>query len=464
MIKQIIILFTLSTIFCFSQDIVDYRYISKNQSQFFPLKLIVDENNFHVFNWLIPFDDEFNNHFYYFNMTDDLEFNEVINSDYYNITIYDIIYKNNKFLFTHGSYNAGTSFLLEFDKKDINELYNYGINKYKAILFFDDKLMIQEHERFVANKDSLVLRLFLSDYNETILDTIEISGFEKVYGDNIIIQSTLSYTDEIKNDKYFVIYQSYGGYFTRAFILKIDEQFNVQMFKEIKKSKEVSFGSYVPYGQKLFKNHKGEWCLLGYERDTQYSIIYGFVKTFDENFKEISHKRIEIGKICYLVDIYLNDDLTYTSYGQTEEMYERVGGRKNKFLYAKLDSNFNLISYEKWGKDSNDNGINLVSRKNGFDYIFGYENNDIYIAKINNIFSGIEQKNTGINFSYDSKQNSLEFDEIIPNQIEIINLLGQIIYKLKVQSKIVNLPILPDNQIVFIKIGSNKGQYIHRLK
>ncbi len=455
--KKIILIFILSTIFCFGQNIVDDVSVKEDGGTLWPVNFFDDGGDIHIFNWL-----KYGEH------TPLFKFSQVIIDDNLNLklnfhrdfvtTDYSSIMKyNNGFLMTEINQNGGVR-LIYFEEDSIEVLLDYNNSrKFRSSFFFNDKLFLTKNDLLLRDSDSLRLCFYKANLEGEILDSIIYSDFDPKRGLNFNYLYHKPLIDGNGNI-YILGIQSNFLQPLNSYIIKFNKNEELEFVKFIERQPD----NILAQPNNIICYLDDKFIVYGSERDTKNSIIYGFIKVFDSDFNELSHNRYAIDRNNQFASIIVNKDSTLTVYGKHADTLS-----SNHFYASQLilDKNLEEISFKKFESDSVNYGFHFAFSRDYFDIVVGYKGEDLYIAKIGKHNLSVKRNLEKLNALYIRESNELVFSEEIPQKVEIIDLLGRSIFIVNdIKSKNVILPILPENQAIFAKIKYNSAEILQRIK
>lgn len=447
-----------ATVFCLGQNIVDDIYHIEDDGSVFTTNLYDEGDKLNLFNWFIFFDTSLARRFSHITVDDNLNIEINIKRDFVLYDYSGIIKYKNGFLISDINFSNGMAKLVYVEDKNVEVLYDFSnAGKYKHSFFLNDKIFYTQHDLQIKNEDSLRLRFYKANFQGQILDSIIYSDFNPELGLNFNLINQNPFRDENGN-VYLLGNQTRLFQPFNTYILKFNKNEELEFVNLIERQQD----SLLPQPNNLTKYFDDKFLVSGMERDSKNKIAYAFIKVYDKDFNELSHYRYNNASQNLFYNVIVNEDSTLTLYGKNSKEFSNHRYYSSRTI---IDKNFEQINFNTFESDTIDHGFHYaVSRKN-FDIVIGYFRKDLYIAKIEKHFLGVKNNLDKFNAIYLTETNELIFNDEIPEKIEIIDLLGRNIYtNSKILTRSLNLPDLPENQVILVKIKYSSIEILQRIR
>lgn len=455
--NTIFYLLIFSTI-CFSQNIEEELFIRENTNNIFTTFVIDHDNTVSLFNWYIINDNIYYKYFSYVNIDYELNIKMVKDTNFQLENYSDVIKVDNKYYIADNNVSTGKTRILEFDGDNVSLVKEISEEiKFKNSFFHNDLMFSTIHDNIYKNPDSLHVKFYISNLEGEFLDSVIYKGLKRDPGPNFYFRHNRPFRE---NGNTYIL-GAKGVSFLKeynSFVIKFNEQNEIEFFNELEKQQD----SLVPTGTSIIK-YFDKYLIMGFEEDRKKELIYSFIKVFDSDFNELNHYRYDLFPECYFNELIVNDDSTLSVYGKRR--YDKVHD-EYKPLYVKIDKNFEVENYKVYYEDDQEkaSGFHYAVSRENFDIVIGFKEEYLYIAKFDKTQLKVKNEIKDYFAKYDIYTNTLQFENNIPTNIEVIDLLGRSIFATKDIRKTIQLPELPNNQIIFLKLTYNNNTILQRIK
>lgn len=455
---KIIFLIIFSTIICTSQNIVDSLLIQEKNDRIFTSYVYDEEESISLFNWYFKEKNPYYKYFSYINIDDNLNIKMVNDTSFQLENYSDVIIKNSVYYIADNDVVNGHTRLLYFDGNDVTvrKVLSEKI-KFKHSFFHDDLMFSLVNDAIHKDPDSLHIKFYISDLNGEFVDSIIYKNLDRKDGTNFIFRHLKPYKES--NNTYILGSQS-GGFVQefKTFVIKINNKNEFEFVKELQREQD----SLLPIPFKIYK-YFDKYLIVGIEEDRKKKLIYSFIKLLDYKFDEIDHFRFNLFNEHYFSEVIINIDSTLSIYGKKRN--DKVEDKFKPF-YVNLNKNFEVNNFKVFSEENEEieSGFHYAVSRENLDIVIGFEGDYLYIAKFDKAHLSVDRKIENYNVIYNEHSNTLEFNINKPENVEIIDLLGKQYYESKVNTKILNLPDLPKNQIIFAKMTFENSVYVQRIK